>query len=110
MDHLTSIAGTLKDGSVITKHNLYSVHSPNFTFYKVRVLFFSPIDQLRRLLTQRFLTFRCVLCVKIKDTDEVLPVKEGRNSRGGNYSLEFCLLQCDVAFIFVALFFLVEKI
>ena len=31
----------------------------------------------RLLLTQRFLTFRCVPCVKIKNTDIVLPVKEG---------------------------------
>ena len=31
----------------------------------------------RLLLTQRFLTFRYVPCVKIKDTDDVLPVKEG---------------------------------
>ena len=29
------------------------------------------------LLTQRFLTFRCVPYVKIKNTDVVLPVKEG---------------------------------
>ena len=28
-------------------------------------------------------------CVKIKDTDDVLSVKEGRNSRDGNYSFEF---------------------
>ena len=33
--------------------------------------------QLRLLLTQRFLTFRCVPGVKIKNTDIVLPVKEG---------------------------------
>ena len=32
--------------------------------------------QQRLLLTQRFLTFGCVPCVKVKDTDEVLPVKE----------------------------------
>ena len=32
---------------------------------------------LRLLFTQRFLTFRCVRCVKIKDTDDVLPVKDG---------------------------------
>ena len=31
----------------------------------------------RLLLTQRFLTFRCVPCVKIKNTDVVLPVKGG---------------------------------
>ena len=46
-------------------------------------------NSLGLLLTQRFLTFRCVPCVKIKDTDDVLPVKEGRNSRDGNYSFEF---------------------
>ena len=34
-------------------------------------------EALRLLLTQRFLTFWCVACVKIKDTDDVLPVKEG---------------------------------
>ena len=28
------------------------------------------------LFTQRFLTFRCVQYVKIKDTDDVLPVKD----------------------------------
>ena len=28
-------------------------------------------------LTQQFLKFRCLPCVKIKDTDDVLPVKEG---------------------------------
>ena len=28
----------------------------------------------------------------IKNTDIVLPVKEGRNSRDGNYSFEFCPL------------------
>ena len=32
---------------------------------------------LRLLLTQQFLTFQCVPCVKIKNTDIVLPVKEG---------------------------------
>ena len=32
---------------------------------------------LKALLTQRFLTFRCFPCVKIKDTDDVSPVKEG---------------------------------
>ena len=32
---------------------------------------------LRRLLTQRFLTFRCVPCVNIKDSDDVLSVNEG---------------------------------
>ena len=32
---------------------------------------------LRPLLTQRFLTFPCVPCVKIKNTDIVLLVKEG---------------------------------
>ena len=31
---------------------------------------------LRLLLTQRFLTFRRIPCVKIKDTDDVLPIKE----------------------------------
>ena len=35
------------------------------------------INLLRLLLTQRFLTFRCIPCVKIKNTDIVLPVKEG---------------------------------
>ena len=35
------------------------------------------IVALSLLLTQRFLTFRCVPCVKIKDTDDVLHVKEG---------------------------------
>ena len=33
--------------------------------------------QLKVLLTQRFLTFRCVPCVKIKNTDIVLPIQEG---------------------------------
>ena len=47
---------------------------------------------LRLLLTQRFLAFWCVPCVKIKDTDDVFPVKEARNSRDGNYSFEFCPL------------------
>ena len=48
-----------------------------------------PAAYLRRLLTQRFLTFRCVPCVKIKHADIVLPVKKGRNSPDGNYSFEF---------------------
>ena len=30
----------------------------------------------KALLTQRFLTFRCVPCLKIKDTDDVSHVKE----------------------------------
>ena len=47
---------------------------------------------LRLLLTQRFLTFRYVPCVKIKDTDDVLPVETTRHSRDGNYSFEFCPL------------------
>ena len=29
----------------------------------------------------------------MKDTDDVLPVKEARNSRDGNYSSEFCPLR-----------------
>ena len=32
---------------------------------------------LRLLFTQGFFTLRCLRCVKIKDTDDVLPVKEG---------------------------------
>ena len=48
------------------------------------------LSELRLLLTQRYLTFRCVPCVKIKDTDDVLPIKEGRHSQNGNYSFEFC--------------------
>ena len=42
------------------------------------------------LLTQRFLTLRCVWCVKIKDTDDVLPVKDGLQFPDGNYFFEFC--------------------
>ena len=42
--------------------------------------------------TQRFLTFRCVPCVKIKNTDTFYPLKMVRNSRDGNYSFEFCPL------------------
>ena len=34
-------------------------------------------EVLMLLLTQRFLTFRCVPCVKIKNTDIVLPGQEG---------------------------------
>ena len=54
-------------------------------FYSKRVYmvqFIFPSDSqlalkgLRLLLTQRFLTFRCVWWVKIKDTDDVLPVKD----------------------------------
>ena len=37
----------------------------------------NPRNALWLLLTQRFLTFRCVPSVKIKTTDIVLPVKEG---------------------------------
>ena len=33
--------------------------------------------RLRLLFIQRFLTFRCVRCVKIKDTDDIWPVKDG---------------------------------
>ena len=45
------------------------------------------------LLTERFLTFRCVEFVKIKDTDDVFPVKDVKdNSRDGNYSFELCPL------------------
>ena len=35
------------------------------------------LSALRLLLNQRFLTFRCVPCVTIKDTDDVLLIKEG---------------------------------
>ena len=34
------------------------------------------LSLLRLLFTQQFLTFRCVWCVKIKDTDDILPVKD----------------------------------
>ena len=34
------------------------------------------IVPLRLLLTHRFLTFRCVWCVKIKGTDDVLPARD----------------------------------
>ena len=33
-------------------------------------------SRLRLLLTQRFLTFRCVWCVKGKDTDDILSVED----------------------------------
>ena len=38
---------------------------------------FSAKVKLKELLTKRLFTYRCVPCVKIKDTDDVLPVKEG---------------------------------
>ena len=46
------------------------------------------IVALRLLLTQRFLTFRCVPCVKVKDTDNFFPLKKARNSRDGNRELK----------------------
>ena len=56
----------------------YPVHGSPQKIPKVRhPCFDPPCSQLRLLLTQRFLTFRCVPCLKIKDTDDVLPVKEG---------------------------------
>ena len=41
------------------------------------------ISILRRFLTQRFLTFQCVSCVKIKDTDDVVPVNPVWTGGGG---------------------------
>ena len=35
----------------------------------------SVFEVFRLLLTKRFLTFRCVLCLKIEDTDDVSPLK-----------------------------------
>ena len=51
-----------------------------------------PPTSIRLLFTQRFLTFRCLPCVKIKDTEDVCPLKKTRNSLDGNYSFEFCPL------------------
>ena len=46
-------------------------------FHHAEVFAPSGIILFKALLTQRFSTFRCVPCVKIKDTDDVLPIKEG---------------------------------
>ena len=43
----------------------------------IRMYSIGACSALSLLLTQRFLTFRCVPCVKIKDTDDVSHVKEG---------------------------------
>ena len=47
------------------------IHAMGFIF-----IIFGDEMVLRLLLTQRFLKFRCIRCVKIKDTDNVLPVKD----------------------------------
>ena len=57
----------------------------------------SNLLPLSLLLTQRFLAFRCVRCMKIKDTDDLLPVKDGRYSRDGNYTFEICHLPAFLA-------------
>ena len=66
-------------------------------------------NSLGLLLTQRFLTFRCVPCVKIKDTDDVLPVKPGfhlqqtprpRHKKQSDYVIE------QSSFPLIALFWL----
>ena len=44
------------------------------------------INKWKVAFTHRFLTFPCILCVKIKDTNDVCPLKKAHNSHDGRSS------------------------
>ena len=78
--HFASVQGLMP----VTAH-MFSLPSGNFE---------RQVTRYNNFLTQRFLTFRCVPCAKMKDTNDVLPVKEGRPDSTYSFDAEIAPMHC----------------